>query len=63
MCKASQGDVGHAVGLLTAQTAEVQDPGDHQDPGAPGESWDDQKGEILKHIFSRLISKQNKYTI
>lgn len=47
MCKASQGDVGHAVGLLTAQTAEVQDPGDHQDPGAPGESWDDQKGETF----------------
>ncbi|XP_016897136.1 ubiquitin carboxyl-terminal hydrolase 28 isoform X4 [Cynoglossus semilaevis] len=52
---ASQGDVGHAVGLLTAQTAEVQDPGDHQDPGAPGESWDDQK-DIRKDELQTAIA-------
>uniref|UniRef100_A0AAQ5ZPW9 ubiquitinyl hydrolase 1 n=1 Tax=Amphiprion ocellaris TaxID=80972 RepID=A0AAQ5ZPW9_AMPOC len=42
---ASQGDIGHAVGLLTAQTAEVQDSGEPQESGTSGEvAWDDQKG-------------------
>nr|XP_019952865.1 PREDICTED: ubiquitin carboxyl-terminal hydrolase 28 isoform X4 [Paralichthys olivaceus] len=41
---ASQGDVGHAVGLLTAQPAEVQDPGEPQESEAPGEAWEGQKG-------------------
>ncbi|XP_008277320.1 ubiquitin carboxyl-terminal hydrolase 28 isoform X3 [Stegastes partitus] len=33
---ASQGDIGHAVGLLTTQTAEVQDSGEPQEPGTSG---------------------------
>ncbi|XP_072303008.1 ubiquitin carboxyl-terminal hydrolase 28 [Eucyclogobius newberryi] len=33
--KASQGDIGHAVGLLTAQSGEVQEPGEGQQ-GATG---------------------------
>ncbi|XP_026229283.1 ubiquitin carboxyl-terminal hydrolase 28 isoform X1 [Anabas testudineus] len=41
---ASQGDVGHAVGLLTTQPAEVQDPGETQKPGIPEEVWEGQKG-------------------
>nr|XP_043898471.1 ubiquitin carboxyl-terminal hydrolase 28 isoform X3 [Solea senegalensis] len=41
---ASQGDVGHAVGLLTAQPAELQDPGEPQESGNPEEAWEGQKG-------------------
>lgn len=44
--KASRGDVGHAVGLLTSQPAEVQDPGDSQDPAASGETWEGHKGTL-----------------
>ncbi|XP_036975996.1 ubiquitin carboxyl-terminal hydrolase 28 isoform X3 [Acanthopagrus latus] len=40
---ASQGDIGHAVGLLTAQPAEVQDPGEPQESGSSGETWEGQK--------------------
>ncbi|XP_039888346.1 ubiquitin carboxyl-terminal hydrolase 28 isoform X1 [Simochromis diagramma] len=40
----SQGDIGHAVGLLTTQTAEVQDPGEPQESGTSGEAWEGQKG-------------------
>ncbi|XP_034461678.1 ubiquitin carboxyl-terminal hydrolase 28 isoform X1 [Hippoglossus hippoglossus] len=42
--KASQGDVGHAVGLLTTQPAEVQDPGEPEETGAPEEAWEGPKG-------------------
>uniref|UniRef100_A0A1A7X853 ubiquitinyl hydrolase 1 n=1 Tax=Iconisemion striatum TaxID=60296 RepID=A0A1A7X853_9TELE len=42
--KASQGDVGHAVGLLTTQTAEVQEPAEPQESGSSGETWEGQKG-------------------
>lgn len=54
--KASQGDVGHAVGLLTTQSAEVLDPGESQESGTSGEAWDGQKGapEIVFNI-SKII--------
>ncbi|CAB1448199.1 unnamed protein product [Pleuronectes platessa] len=42
--KASQGDVGHAVGMLTTQPPEVQDPGDPEESGAPEEAWEGPKG-------------------
>ncbi|XP_054481245.1 ubiquitin carboxyl-terminal hydrolase 28 [Anoplopoma fimbria] len=41
---ASQGDVGNAVGLLTTQSAEFQDPGDPQESGTSAETWEGQKG-------------------
>ncbi|XP_044077692.1 ubiquitin carboxyl-terminal hydrolase 28 isoform X3 [Siniperca chuatsi] len=41
---ASQGDIGHAVGLLTTQPAEVQDLGEPQESGTSGEAWEGQKG-------------------
>lgn len=41
---ASQGDIGHAVGLLTTQPAEVQDPGEPRESGTSAEAWDGQKG-------------------
>lgn len=44
LLKVSQGDIGHAVGLLTTQTAEVQDPGEPQESGTSGEAWEGQKG-------------------
>uniref|UniRef100_A0A3B4WQQ9 ubiquitinyl hydrolase 1 n=1 Tax=Seriola lalandi dorsalis TaxID=1841481 RepID=A0A3B4WQQ9_SERLL len=40
---ASQGDIGHAVGLLTTQTAEVQDPGEPQELKTSEEAWEGQK--------------------
>ncbi|KAM9347950.1 ubiquitin carboxyl-terminal hydrolase 28 isoform 2-T2 [Symphorus nematophorus] len=42
---ASQGDIGHAVGLLTTQPAEVQDPGEPQESGTSAEAWEGQKGQ------------------
>lgn len=51
--KASQGDIGHAVGLLTTQPAEVQDPGEPQESGTSGETWEGQKGTFgTKQAFS-----------
>lgn len=51
--KASQGDIGHAVGLLTTQPAEVQDPGEPLESGTSGETWEDQKGTFgTKQAFS-----------
>lgn len=44
--KASQGDIGAAVGLLTAQSAEVQDPGEPQEAGTSAEAWEGQKGTL-----------------
>ncbi|XP_063752011.1 ubiquitin carboxyl-terminal hydrolase 28 isoform X2 [Eleginops maclovinus] len=41
---ASQGDIGHAVGLLTTLSAEVQDPEEPPEPGLSAEDWDKQKG-------------------
>uniref|UniRef100_A0A665VDM0 Ubiquitin carboxyl-terminal hydrolase n=1 Tax=Echeneis naucrates TaxID=173247 RepID=A0A665VDM0_ECHNA len=41
---ASQGDIGHAVGLLTTQPAEVQGPGEPRDSGTSEEAWEGQKG-------------------
>lgn len=46
LLKASQGDIGNAVGLLTTQPAEVQDPGETQEPGPSAEAWDGQKGTL-----------------
>ncbi|TNM84481.1 hypothetical protein fugu_008659 [Takifugu bimaculatus] len=40
---ASQGDVGLAVGLLTSQPPEVQDPGDPQESKTSDETWESQK--------------------
>ncbi|KAM4545798.1 ubiquitin carboxyl-terminal hydrolase 28 isoform 1-T1 [Odontesthes bonariensis] len=42
--KASQGDIGHAVGLLTTQPAEIQDPAEPQESETSGETWEGQKG-------------------
>nr|XP_020454301.1 ubiquitin carboxyl-terminal hydrolase 28 isoform X3 [Monopterus albus] len=41
---ASQGDIGHAVGLLTTQPAEVQDSGQTPELETSGEDWEGQKG-------------------
>ncbi|XP_071398994.1 ubiquitin carboxyl-terminal hydrolase 28 [Centroberyx affinis] len=41
---ASQGDIGHAVGLLTTQPPEVQDSGEPQESEPNGEAWEAQKG-------------------
>ncbi|XP_054611537.1 ubiquitin carboxyl-terminal hydrolase 28 isoform X2 [Dunckerocampus dactyliophorus] len=43
--KASRGDIGHAVGLLTTQPAEVPDAGEPQESGTPGVPWEGQKGD------------------
>ncbi|XP_056910929.1 ubiquitin carboxyl-terminal hydrolase 28 isoform X3 [Takifugu flavidus] len=43
---ASQGDVGLAVGLLTSQPPEVQDPGDPQESKTSDETWESQKVEV-----------------
>lgn len=40
---ASQGDIGHAVGLLTTQPTEVQEPGEPQHPATSTEVWEGQK--------------------
>lgn len=40
----SQGDIGHAVGLLTTEPAKDQDPGEPQESGTSGEAWESQKG-------------------
>ncbi|KAK5887245.1 hypothetical protein CesoFtcFv8_015866 [Champsocephalus esox] len=64
LCKAlnaSQGDIGHAVGLLTNQPAELQDPEDPPEPSA--EAWDKQKGlpkdELQTAIELSLQESQN----
>lgn len=44
--KVSQGDIGHAVGLLTTEPAKVQDPGEPQESGTSGEAWESQKGTL-----------------
>lgn len=46
LLKASRGDIGHAVGLLTSQPVEVQNAGEPQKSGIPVEAWDGQKGMI-----------------
>ncbi|KAL7389276.1 hypothetical protein ABVT39_000938 [Epinephelus coioides] len=51
---ASQGDIGHAVGLLTTQTAEVQDPGEPQESGTSAEAWEGQK-ELPKDELQTAI--------
>lgn len=57
--KASQGDIGHAVGLLTTQPAEVQDPGEPQESGTSGEAWEGQKGTENKHEISFILVSNN----
>ncbi|XP_037543742.1 ubiquitin carboxyl-terminal hydrolase 28 isoform X2 [Nematolebias whitei] len=47
---ASQGDTGHVVGLLTTQTAELQDPAKPQESGSSGETWEGQKDELQTAI-------------
>lgn len=42
--QATQGDVGQAVGLLTSQPPEVQDPGDPQESKSADETWEAEKG-------------------
>ncbi|XP_024121968.1 ubiquitin carboxyl-terminal hydrolase 28 isoform X3 [Oryzias melastigma] len=44
--KASHGDVGHAVGLLTSQSVEVQDPGEPQEPTTSGLPKDELQAAI-----------------
>lgn len=49
--KASRGDIGHAVGLLTSQPQQAHDPGDPQQPAVSGETWEGQSGTLdAKHI-------------
>lgn len=57
LLKVSQGDIGHAVGLLTTQTAEVQDPGEPQESGISGEAWEGQKGTLGMQIDTKLIAE------
>ncbi|XP_010794411.1 ubiquitin carboxyl-terminal hydrolase 28-like, partial [Notothenia coriiceps] len=64
LCKAlnaSQGDIGRAVGLLTNQPAELQDPEDPPEPSE--EAWDKQKGlpkdELQTAIELSLQESQN----
>lgn len=57
LLKVSQGDIGHAVGLLTTQTAEVQDPGEPQESGTSGEAWEGQKGTLEMQIDTKLIAE------
>lgn len=55
--KASRGDIGHAVGLLTSQPQPVHDPGDPQQPAASGETWEGQSGTLdTKHIHLMLTN-------
>lgn len=55
--KASRGDIGHAVGLLTSQPQQVHDPGDPQQPAASGETWEGQSGTLdTKHIHLMLAN-------
>ncbi|XP_037604099.1 ubiquitin carboxyl-terminal hydrolase 28 isoform X2 [Sebastes umbrosus] len=51
---ASQGDIGHAVGLLTTQSAEVQDPGEPQELATSAEAWEGQK-ELPKDELQTAI--------
>lgn len=54
--QASQGDIGQAVGLLTTQHAELQDPGEPQESGTSGETWQGQKGTLwTKQAISRFL--------
>ncbi|XP_061596355.1 ubiquitin carboxyl-terminal hydrolase 28 isoform X2 [Cololabis saira] len=57
LCKAlkvSQGDIGHAVGLLTIQPTEVQKPGEPQESGTSEETWEAQK-ELPKDELQAAI--------
>ncbi|KAF3705855.1 Ubiquitin carboxyl-terminal hydrolase 28 [Channa argus] len=60
---ASQGDIGHAVGLLTAQPAEVQNPRETQESRTSGEDWVGEKGvckdELQTAIELSLQESQN----
>ncbi|XP_077360663.1 ubiquitin carboxyl-terminal hydrolase 28 isoform X2 [Festucalex cinctus] len=42
--RASRGDIGHAVGLLTSRPAEVRDAGEPQESVMPVRAWEGQKG-------------------
>ncbi|XP_077402835.1 ubiquitin carboxyl-terminal hydrolase 28 isoform X2 [Vanacampus margaritifer] len=42
--RASRGDIGHAVGLLTSQPAEVRNAGEPQESGTLVGAWEEQKG-------------------
>lgn len=53
--QASQGDVGQAVGLLTSQPPEVQDPGDPQESKSADETWKAQKGTRGTEPGSNLL--------
>lgn len=46
--------MGHAVGLLTTQPAEVQDPGEPQDSGTSGSTWEEQKGTHVANVWPHL---------
>lgn len=69
--KASQGDIGHAVGLLTTHPAEVQDPGETQESGNSGEAWEGQKGttrdkigrDNIQTAFSTVSNDKKWYTL
>lgn len=69
LLKASQGDVGHAVGLLTTQPPELQDPGEAQESGSSGGAWEGPKGgyrsgctRLRVNMFIYLKTKQRALT-
>lgn len=57
--QASRGDMGHAVGLLTTQHAELQDAGEPQESGTSGETWERQKGTLWT---KQAIFRQSRIT-
>ncbi|CAL8305081.1 unnamed protein product [Gadus morhua 'NCC'] len=59
---ASQGDVGHAVGLLTTKPAEVHDAG--EDPDSETQAWEAQKGGPKDELEVAIeLSLQESHTI
>ncbi|KAG7247113.1 hypothetical protein CRUP_037847, partial [Coryphaenoides rupestris] len=58
---ASQGDVGHAVGLLTSKPAEVHDAG--EDPDSHSQAWEAQKGVPKDELEAAIeLSLQESHT-
>ncbi|CAL8364578.1 unnamed protein product [Lota lota] len=58
---ASQGDVGHAVGLLTTKPAEVHDAG--EDPDSHAQAWEAQKGVPKDELEAAIeLSLQESHT-
>lgn len=52
--------MGHAVGLLTTQPAQVQDPGEPQDSGTSGSTWEGQKGTHGANNWPHLKAEKKR---